>query len=161
MKSSWKVLLVVGLVVLMWGNIWGMNKEKATIKVAINGETFGKGTASIILDNSVPVAAIQLEIKFQPESVEPVKVEVSKDIGKAFSVSYKIKSGKLKILLYSLQGEVISPGKGEVIKIAYKRKDEVYTSKENLFTIKKVILSDIRAESIPCKVIKKELEGEF
>lgn len=99
---------------------------------------------------SEEVAGIQMRFSFDSEKLvlgEPTNEEYSS----AMSVSTILDDGGLIVLLYSLDGSVINPGEGRILKIPVTFKAN--NPENSLIKLEEVILADPLAQRIPVSII--------
>lgn len=105
------------------------------------------GDARIWADLLVPVAGAQFEIEYDPDQLSfstPILTERTD----GFVVQYKDdKNGKLKVVMYSLTGEAIQPGKGNILSLPAQTNSNL--SEELKIDLTNVVLANPGAVVIP------------
>jgi len=105
------------------------------------------GDARIWADLLVPVAGAQFEIEYDPDQLSfstPILTERTD----GFVVQYKDdKNGKLKVVMYSLTGEAIQPGKGNILSLPAEANPNL--SEELKIDLTDVVLANPGAVVIP------------
>ncbi len=125
MRSAVLKSFVAALWLLVAPALSGAN----TVRVSpVEGDAGASVEVKVELDNSVEVYALQMLIDLPEEGACTVRDAVAAGRAAGFSASAGIRAGQLSVMLYSLQGQSIVPGSGEVARFTVEMGDKPLTA---------------------------------
>ena len=148
--GAMNVIDVIKLVRIILGLEEGPKAAKGVSSPAAVEMTGTEGGVDIAIASDVPIAGAQFSIKYDPKHIAGGPELTGRSSGMV--LGYNIEEGRLRILIYSLDGRAIPPGKGPVVSIPFEVEDVGHV------ILEEAILSDADARAIPADIMDRSLE---
>jgi hypothetical protein len=100
----------------------------------------------IEMETPMPVAGIQMTLKYDSNAITVGEPQIT-ELSKGFETDYAVKSGEMKILMYSLSGDLMPVGSDPIIIIPVKITPT--STENNLLQLKDIIISTANSNTVP------------
>ena len=144
--------VLISSLLLALGSSGGLYaQESATLSVSDSwGEPGSSGNGvNVNLANSMGVAGVQFVLKFDGSLLTAANIAVASHASN-MNIGSNIWSDSLKVLLFSMTGDSISPGEGAIVQVMFDVDNSAVPGNSTLLHLKDCVLSDPEAQPIPC-----------